>query len=477
MAYKDTREYIDALEKEGELVRVKKEVDWDLEAGAIVRRTCEKKGPAVLFENITDYPGSRIFGAPVATQKRLAVAMGISPDATPNMILEDWLAKSPGRVKPVVVDKAPCQQNVATGDKIDLSIFPTAMVHDGDGGRFIGTWHSLVTKDFDTDWTNWGMYRVMIHNKRYLGAMLLPHSEAIRMSVKWEAAGKNMPCAVAIGGDPISTIMGAVPVGPGISECDVAGAIRGEPVELVKAKTVDLLVPAGAEIVIEGEIVRGVQVDEGPFGEFTGFRTGPRAPRALIKVSCITWRDDPILIMSNMGVPQDDSHIVTGFLGMPTLLKPMLERERIPFTGISCPPEMAELVVIVGVKKPYNHIAMQVAHAIYGSVAMMGHIQKLIVVDETVDPFNLNEVLRALATQCHPQRGIITFPSYGGALLPYLSLQERLWGNSAIAVFDCTFPLEWDPNNEKPIVVSFGNIYPEDIQKKVLDNWKDYGFK
>ena len=477
MAIKDSREFVERLDKVGEIVRVKQVVDWDCEAGAIVRRTCETQGPAVLFENIKDYPGHRILGASCASFKRVAVGLDLDPEISIRELCDEVYLRAERRIKPVVVAKAPCQENVVTGEDVDLTAFPAPLVHDGDGGRYISTWHFVVTKDPASDWVNWGMYRQMIHSKNLMGGLMLPTSEAGKMKAEYEAKGQNMPFATVIGADPVCLMAGGFPVGPGISEVDVAGGLRGVPVELVKCKTNDLMVPANAEIIIEGEVLRGVTLEEGPFGEFTGYRTAPRTPRPVYKVNCITWRNNPILTMSNMGMPVDDSHVTTVPLGYIIPIRRLLEAQKLPVTGVFVPPEMVGFGIIVGTKVPYNHIATHIAHIVFSVPVLWGYCSKLIVVDDTVDPYNMTEVLHAVATKCHPTRGVTTFPTCGTPLQPYLSLQERLQGHSSHLVLDCTWPVEWDPETEKPPMVSFKHMYTEEMQKKVLENWSSYGFK
>ena len=164
MAWQDYREYIKALEETGDAVRVTDEVDWDLEMGAITRRGCEKNGPAPLFENIKGYPGCRAYGNPFATYRRFAVAFGLPPEASFEAICNTYEERSKRRIKPVIVDEqfAPCKDNKLLGDDADLHALPVPMVHDGDGGRYVGTWHIMAAKDLESDWINWGMYRAMM---------------------------------------------------------------------------------------------------------------------------------------------------------------------------------------------------------------------------------------------------------------------------------------------------------------------------
>ena len=216
MAIKSNRDYLEALEKTGDVVKIKDEVDWDLEAGAIIRRTCERRGPAVLLENVKDYPGKRIFGAPLATYRRLAVAMGLDVATPPGKIHEEFEKRFENRIKPVEVKGGPCKENIITGDKVNLFDFPTPMVHDGDGGRYIGTWHAVISMDPDTRWHNWGMYRVAVHNKRHVGCQMLVTSDMGRMLFeKYIPRGKPMPVCVAVGMDPLSSLTGMTAVGAG----------------------------------------------------------------------------------------------------------------------------------------------------------------------------------------------------------------------------------------------------------------------
>ncbi|TDA65510.1 MAG: UbiD family decarboxylase [Clostridia bacterium] len=476
MALLDNRQFTKALKQTGDLVEVNREVDWDCEIGAIVRRACEMEGPATLFNSIRDYPGHRIFGGPVSTLRRAAVAMGIQPTASTKEIFDQFYQRMQNPIPPVLVAEAPCQENVVVGDAVDLTMFPAPMVHDGDGGRYLCTWHFVVTKDPETGWVNWGMYRVMVHNERHMGGIILATSDAGKMKLKYERMGKPMPFAIAIGPEPVCAISAAVPLPANIDEVDVAGGLAQEPVRLVRCKTVDLEVPANSEIVLEGEILHDVEVEEGPFGEYTGYRSGPRAPRAVYRVNCITWRNNPITVISNMGMPVDEGQICYGTLGVGSGVRQALEAAGIPITGVFVPPYGAGNLIIVGTRKPYNHIATQISQIVFGSRAGMP-ANFLIVVDDTTDVYNIGKVLHALATKCHWRDGVMTFPAWGNPLAPFLSLRERATGRGGRIVLDCTWPVEWDPEAEKPVKSSFADIYPKELQEKVLRDWHVYGFE
>ncbi|MDO8721592.1 MAG: UbiD family decarboxylase [Syntrophales bacterium] len=474
MAFKDLREFIDALEKEKQLVRVKKEVDWNLEAGAIIRRAYELQERATFFEKVKDAPGVRMMGGPCGTYARMALAMGMSADTPVKEIANEFDKRISNPIKPMLVSKGPCKENIIKGDDIDLFKFGAPMAHDGDGGRYITTWGYVTTRDLeDTGWVNWGMYRQMIHTKNMMGGLILPGQDIGRMYQKYEKANKPMPFATVIGADPLATVGGSLSAGPGESEVDLAGGLRKEPIELVKCETVDLEVPAHAEIIIEGHVLPKVRVEEGPFGEYTGFRTSPRAPRPVYEVTCVTHRNNPILTVSNMGTPVDEADIVMTLAWRNEASRAV---KTLPVVEVAMPAYGSGHLVVVSVERAYSGVAIHVANAIWGS--KLGYLVPfVVVVDKDVDVFNLGEVVHAIVTKCHPVRGVHSRPnSPGHGLMPFMSFEERLWGQGANLLLDCTWPVGWDQNIEIPPKASFGNIFPKEIQEKVIANWEKYGF-
>ena len=237
MAFRDLREYIEKLEEEKELVRIDEEVDWDLEVGAIIRRSYDLKAPAPLFQNIKGYPkGYRIFGAPAGASNRtgrlhcrMAISFGMDPDSSAEEIIEEYLERKKNPVKPLMVGDGPCKEIIKVGDDVNLLDFPVPLVHEGDGGRYIGTWHVVITKDPDTGWVNWGMYRLMVHGKNSMGGIIAaPQHIGQRYYGKYEARNQPMEFAVAIGTEPVTPIMGCTFLPPGVDEADIAGALRKE---------------------------------------------------------------------------------------------------------------------------------------------------------------------------------------------------------------------------------------------------------
>lgn len=477
MAFKDMRQFIQKLEEHGEVQRVNREVHWNLEAGAILRRTYEMGLPAPFFQKIKGYPeGYRMFGGTLSNFRRVALSMGLPPDTPYRELMETYLKRKEKLIKPVLVKTGPCKENILLGDKVNLFQFPAPMLHEGDGGRYLCTWHAQITKDPDSGWVNWGMYRAMIHTKNTLGGLLEPHQHiGYHYFRKYEPRNQPMPVAIAIGPEPVSAMMAMTKVPYAAVEADIAGALRQEPVEVVKCETIDLQVPATSEIVIEAEVYPKERVYEGPFGEFTGYRASPRDLRPVYKVKAITYRTNPILAVSCMGVPIDDCHSPMA-VTMGAELLAELRKKGVPVVDIACYAECAGLMVAVSVKPPYANIADKVAHIIWGTEG--GDVRPyVIVLEDDVDPNNLAQVFHAITTKCHPYRGIHRIErAQGTALLPFADRRERLFRLGAKAYFDCTWPLDWDPSIAVPPRASFDKIYSKEVQEHVLTNWKNYGF-
>lgn len=482
MAFRDLREYIARLEEEGEIQRIGKAVDWHLEMGAIIRRSYDLRAPAPFFENIKGYGSEyRVFGAPLGlsrrherTHSRMAISLGMRSDASLIDIMETFINKKKNPIPPVMVSDGPCKENVHLGDDVDLEEFPVPFLHDGDGGRYLGTWHIVVNVDPDSEWTNWGTYRLMLHDRKSLGILINPIRDIGHLyHQKYEARGRPMEFAVAFGADPVVAIVGGLNFGSRVSEAEIAGGIRQEPVELVKCETVDLLVPASSEIVIEGEIAPYERREEGPLGEYTGYRAGERAPRPVCRVKAVTHRDNPILPVSCPGVPVYDGNAL-GPLYSALLLDELRERG-FPIRMIYFPLEGCTHLCVVSTQVPYPGYTRHLASAIWGSSEGKGAFY-LMIVDDDVDVTNTAEVLWALSTRCHPDRGIFKMPNVpGSALLPFLTSEEKTQRLAASVLFDCTWPKDW-PKEDIPVKASFDVVWPPEIQERVLRNWTEYGY-
>ncbi|MDP2726527.1 MAG: UbiD family decarboxylase, partial [Dehalococcoidia bacterium] len=391
-------------------------------------------------------------------------------------IRERWARALDNPLNPILVKSGPCKENIQIGDEVDLEKFPAPFLHEGDGGRYIGTWTTVITKDPDTGWVNWGMYRLMLHDKKSMGIQLIPIQHiGLHYFMKYEPRNLPMEFAVVMGTEPVTSLMSSTTCPPGVDEAAIVGAIRGEPLELVKCETVDLAVPATSEIVFEGEIRPYERMEEGPFGEFTGYRGGGRHPQPVCRVKAITHRNDPILPVSCLGVPVDDS-AARRPLAAADILDDLRTRG-FPVKMVYQHLEASPLLYTISTKVPYPSYAKQLAAAVWGSHTWGKMANFLIVVDEDVDVTNLNEVVWALTTRCHPENGILKMAKTAGfALLPFTSMAEKRLNLGAHVLFDCTWPKEW-PKDEVPVKASFDVLWPKEIQEKVLKNWSKYGYK
>lgn len=474
MSFNDIREFIAELEKQGEAVRIKEEVDWNLEVGAMIRRSNEKGLPSPFFENVKGYPkGYALFGEALSNHRKLSIAMGMPPDSEIRDLIDRYIEGRQNPIKPEVVKDGPCKENILLGDDVDLLKFPVPFIHDGDGGRFIGTWHLTISKDASSDWVNWGIHRHMLHDRNSIGIQGGPHTHVMKQRQAWEDLGKPMDIAIALGTEPISTMCAAAPIPFEVSEVDMAGGIRGEPVQLVKCETVDLMVPATSEIVLEGEIHPRDMKTEGPFGEYIGYMGGRREPRYVIRVKAVTHRNNPILTTGSEGCPSSSTH-VSHSVTKPGEFLQILRAQGLPVTGVSGLVEAATMLTVVAIKRGRAR-ADDIAHAIWSS--RMGVATPwIIVVEDDVDPFDIGQVLHALVSKCHPTRGIVQMDRTRAiALIPWLNKHEQKYLIGARAYFDCTWPPDWEPE-DIPGRCSFDAAYPDAVKAKALEKWAKYGY-
>jgi 4-hydroxy-3-polyprenylbenzoate decarboxylase len=464
----DLRDYVELCEKEGELKRIKAEVDWDLEMSHIAKLNEEKGGPALLFENVKDY-SSPVLSSACTTTSRLSLIMDAPKESSIVDLMRAWVERSKQLIPPRLVKEAPCKENVLTGDQIDvLKTFPVPKVFPRDGGRFFGTTGYSITKDPDTGWVNIGVYRLQTLGKDILGAQFIKGKHADQHLKKYQALGKPMPIAVGIGGDPLLFLVGAARLPAFDSEYDYAGALRGSPLEVIQGDTVDLPVPATAEVVIEGEVDPNEFLPEGPFGEYTGYYSGiGTTPRNFIKIKRITHRNDPVFWFTTVGRAVTDTHMTLTLTYGATLWQELVAM-RIPgIKAVYCPPEAAgRFIAIISMKQMYPGHANQVGTAAISTE--MGHygLKTVIIVDEDIDPWDMPRVLYALAFRHQPNRDQIIDRGRSTPLDPSLPIESR--EITSRIIMDATIPYEW---KEKPIPIELDPA----IVERVRGRWSEFG--
>ena len=220
----DLRSFIQRLDQEGELARVRAEVDWKYELGAIARKVFgPPPGPALLFENVKDYD-TPVFVGGLQTVRRIAIALDLDPDTDEVSLFQEYVSRLDHPLEPVTVKDGPCKENKYFGDEVNVLKFPVPWWNEQDGGRYIGTWHQVVTKDPETGWTNVGTYRMMVHEPNVCGIQFSPYQHIAQMYSKYQKMNRPMPVAVSIGNDPTAMFVSASPFPAGINEWTMAGA-------------------------------------------------------------------------------------------------------------------------------------------------------------------------------------------------------------------------------------------------------------
>lgn len=463
----DLRQWIQRCEELGELRRIKAEVDWDLELSHIAKLNEERGGPALLFEKVKGY-ATPVLTSACTTTRRLALIMGAPLESTLVDLMREWVRRGENKIPPRWVGTAPCKENVLMGEHIDLAKFPVPKFYPRDGGRYFGTTVFVITKDPDSDWVNVGTYRLQLLGKDVLGTQFIKGKHADIMLKKYQAMGKPMPVAAVVGADPLLFLVGAARLSAFESEYDFAGAVRGEPIEVVKGETVDLPIPASAEIVVEGEVDPNAFLPEGPFGEYTGYYSGVGTdPRNFIKVKCITHRNQPIFWATTVGRAVTDTHMTMALTYGATLWQQLVDM-RIPgLKAVYCPPEgSGRMLAIISIKQMYPGHANQVLTAAISTEMGAYGLKTVIVVDDDIDPWDLPRVLYALSFRAQPNRCEIIRRGRSTPLDPSLPIDGReITGRLLI---DATIPYEW---KEKPIPIELD----PDVVKSVKERWSELG--
>ena len=497
IAFGDLRGWIEALKNEGEIKEIASEVDWEVELGTVMRLAQGTgDGPALLFNNIKDYNGPksrcrRLFGLGLSSYRRLNMMLGLPLDTHPRELVRIGRNILNERVPPKIVATGPVKENILKGAEIDLYDFPSPLWNRVDGGRYILTFAGCVTKDPTTGVPNVGIYRGMVADKTTIPMLMWRAQHIGHHSTAWKESGKNeMPIALVIGWEPSLGFCAGQPVPKGISEYDVMGAIRGAPVELVKCETVDLYVPASAEIVIEGMLQLDPEnyVMEGPFAEFTGYVAGDKSPKPAVRVTCITHRNDPIFrgaIEGSMPGSYSENAVCSSIMRAATAWN-VLDRAGVPgITGVWCPPVQAGINAVVQMKQSYRNQAKQAANALWGSSA--GHVRykHVTVVDDDIDIHDYAAVDWAIAHRVNAgENDIIIMPStFGMGLDPSTRRRDRnaaLFGTGKWnrVLIDATINLDYDPDPDLGGARFPPTVWPsKEDEAKVRARWAELGLE
>jgi len=499
MAYRSLRDFIAALEGAGELVRVAEPVSTVLEMTEICTRLLAAGGPAVLFEKpiradgqISSIPClANLFG----TVGR--VAMGVTLDGKarstcadlrevgellaflrnpepPRGVREAWemlpLARTIMGMRPKIVGSAPVQEKVFTGADIDLGRLPVQTCWPGEPTPLI-TWPLVVTRgpsQAREDDFNLGIYRMQVIGRDRTIMRWLAHRGGAQHFRRWKEAGKPnaLPACAVIGADPGTILAAVTPVPDTLSEYQFAGLLRGAKAELVAARTQPILVPAQAEIVIEGEVLLDQYADEGPYGDHTGYYNSVE-PFPVFKVTAITMRRDPIYLTTHTGRPPDEPSVLGEALN--EVFIPLLRGQFPEIVDFWLPPEGCSYrIAVVSIKKAYPGHAKRVMMGAWSYLRQFMYTKWVIVVDDDIDARDWKDVMWALATRMDPARDITLIENTPIDYLDFASPESGLGSKIGL---DATN--KWPPETKR----EWGRLIAMDpaVVEKVTEMWARLG--
>ncbi len=486
MKYKDLRDFIHQLEAKGELVRISKEIDTDLEMTEIADRTLRAGGPALLFENPKNHTMpvlANLFGTP----ERVAMGMGQNSvealrevgkllaylkEPEPPKGLKDLWQKLPVfkqvlNMPAKTVKKAPCQEVVISGEEVDLTQIPVQRCWPGDVAPLV-TWGLTVTRGPHKKRQNLGIYRQQVIGKNKLIMRWLSHRGGALDFREWcqTHPGEPYPVSVALGADP-ATILGAVtPVPDTLSEYAFAGLLRGDKTEVVKSISNDLQVPASAEIVLEGYIAQDETAPEGPYGDHTGYYNEVD-DFPVFTVTHITHRKDPIYHSTYTGRPPDEPAILG--VALNEVFVPILQKQFPEIVDFYLPPEGCSYrMAVVTMKKQYPGHAKRVMMGVWSFLRQFMYTKFVIVCDDDVNARDWNDVIWAITTRMDPARDTVMIEN---TPIDYLDFASPVSGLGSKMGMDATNKMPGETVREwgEPIVMD------EAVKKRVDDIWDELG--
>jgi 4-hydroxy-3-polyprenylbenzoate decarboxylase len=482
MIYKDLRDFIKQLEKQGELKRITVEVDPYLEMTEICDRTLKRGGPALLFENPkgANIPVlANLFGTP----RRVAMGMGaesvselrgigellayLKEPEPPKGMKDAWekfpVFKQVLNMAPKVVSSPPCQELVRVGDEIDLADYPIQTCWPEDAAPLI-TWPLVITKGPNKERQNLGIYRMQVIGKNKVIMRWLAHRGGALDFKEFQAAhpGQPFPVSVALGADPATILAAVTPVPDSLSEYGFAGLLRGSKTEVAKSLLNDLQVPASAEIVLEGFIYPGEFAPEGPYGDHTGYYNEV-ADFPVFTIERITQRQAPIYHSTYTGRPPDEPAILG--VALNEVFVPILQKQFPEIVDFYLPPEGCSYrMAVISMKKQYAGHAKRVMLGTWSFLRQFMYTKFVIVVDDDVDVRNWQDVIWAMTTRMDPARDLTILEN---TPIDYLDFASPVSGLGSKVGFDATNKWPGETNREwgRTIVMS-----PE-VVKKVDEMW------
>ena len=402
MVDQSIRTFLASLEQQGELIRFATEVDPAENMAAVEWKAFNEAGKASLFTSIRGHEGWRAVSQILADRRKWAIGLGIEEDG----ILDEVAARLKRTVPTVDAAGAPVQEVVAEGADVNILEVPSMMTSELDGGRYFASGMAIV-RDPETGVRNMSVHRQMVLNERETGFIMVPR-QAKRIYDMYAAQGRNMPVAMVYGGHPALFYAAGFTTGFDKDELEVAGALIGEGVRMVRCKTLDLEVPAEAELVLEGEVLRDKEVPEGPFGEIPG--TYAEATHShVFRVHCMTRRKDPIFYAVHCGYPTTDTQ-GTMSLGVEAATRDHLRNVEggLDLMDVRCHPSAGMMMLVIKLRPRIEGQAKTALMAALSGPYL--HPKLAIAVDEDIDADDLRQVMWSMTTRVHAERDIVMIP-------------------------------------------------------------------
>jgi 4-hydroxy-3-polyprenylbenzoate decarboxylase len=470
--FNDLREWLKLAEEMGEVKSIEG-ADPHLEIGTMVQINGQNQGPALLFDKVKGYrEGFRILTNSMANIKTVNLTFGIPTSWTIREAVENLKVKAGEWADQAknfpyeIVPSGPITENVEKGEEVNLDKFPVPLWHELDGGRYIGTGVGVITRDPDTGWINMGTYRVQQHDDKRVGFYISPGKHSRIHRDTYFARGESCPVAMVFGSDPLNYILSASEIPHGICEFDYMGAIRGKAVPMIKGRVTGLPIPANAEIAVEGIANPKDLKFEGPFGEWTGTYASKGREEPFIKVETLYYRNNPVLLGSppSKGLASDQ-----GFwraVWRSALVYNEIERAGIPgITGVWCPAfGGSRLFTIVAVKQSYPGHATEAGHIASQTRAGAYLGRYVVVVDEDINPYDIEDVMWAICTRSDPKEMDIIKRAWSGPLDPRIRKPTDDYTNSHGIIY-AVKPYEW--YNDFPPT----SLNSEKLRREVFNKW------
>ena len=451
----DLRDWLAQMEAAGELQKVSG-ADRKEEIGGIVdiyqRQT---NRPALLFDDIPGYPkGYRVAANILTGVKRIALTFGMPPESSEMDLVHYWrkYLDESKTVPPTVVKSGPVLENVLSGREVNLAKIPTPLWHEEDGGPYIGTACMVIMKDPDSGWINYGAYRVQAYDDPRIASVMCSkgkHGDILMR--RYHERGQRCPIAVVAGMHPLLFTMAGVEIAYGKNEYDAVGGMMGKPVEVILGPKTGLPIPANAEIAFEGTIAPDDLIQEGPFGEWTGYFAGGLKKEPVIRIDTLMHRNDPILLGAVPAVPPNDDTYYRGAFRCAAVWKQLEAAGVLGIQGVwAHEAGGSRMWLTISIKQMFPGHAKQA-----GLIASQCHAgsyanKYVVVVDEDIDPANMNDVIWAMCTRVDAREDVeILRTSRSGPLDP-TSYPDGIFAYNSRMVIDACRP--WARREDFPKV-------------------------